>query len=56
MTMFEDLKQGLQEVDDFLGGKKAGFKVTVIEKNDFAGGRCSLIHQDGYVSRVTLSK
>ncbi len=28
-TMFEDLKQGLQEVDDFLGGKRAGFKVTV---------------------------
>ena len=27
--MFDDLKQGLQEVDDFLGGKRAGFKVTV---------------------------
>ena len=24
-----NLKQGLQEVDDFLGGKRAGFKVTV---------------------------
>ncbi|EPS43701.1 hypothetical protein H072_2317 [Dactylellina haptotyla CBS 200.50] len=23
---------------------KAGFKVTVVEKNDFTGGRCSLIH------------
>ncbi len=27
--MFEDLKQGLQEVEEFLGGKRAGFKVTV---------------------------
>ncbi|KAG8879971.1 hypothetical protein FRB97_001270 [Tulasnella sp. 331] len=27
---------------------KAGFDVTVLEKNDFIGGRCSLIHQDGY--------
>lgn len=28
---------------------KAGFSVTVLEKNDFAGGRCSLMHtQDGY--------
>lgn len=29
---------------------KAGLKVTVVEKNDFTGGRCSLIHKDGYVS------
>lgn len=28
---------------------KAGFKVTVLEKNGFTGGRCSLIHHDGYV-------
>ena len=28
---------------------KAGFKVTVVEKNDFTGGRCSLMHHDGYV-------
>ncbi|EEU37065.1 uncharacterized protein NECHADRAFT_97347 [Fusarium vanettenii 77-13-4] len=27
---------------------KAGFKVTVLEKNDFTGGRCSLINHDGY--------
>ncbi|EON66254.1 hypothetical protein W97_05647 [Coniosporium apollinis CBS 100218] len=27
---------------------KAGFKVTVVEKNDFTGGRCSLIHRDGF--------
>ncbi|KAI9837937.1 MAG: hypothetical protein M1837_002645 [Sclerophora amabilis] len=27
---------------------KAGFKVTVLEKNDFTGGRCSLIHHEGY--------
>ncbi|KAJ3092811.1 hypothetical protein HK102_002378 [Quaeritorhiza haematococci] len=26
----------------------AGFKVTVFEKNAFSGGRCSLIHKDGY--------
>lgn len=28
---------------------KAGLKVTVVEKNGFTGGRCSLIHQDGFV-------
>lgn len=27
----------------------AGINVTVVEKNDFTGGRCSLIHRDGYV-------
>ncbi|KAI7899018.1 phytoene dehydrogenase [Cokeromyces recurvatus] len=27
---------------------REGFKVTVIEKNDFSGGRCSLIHHNGY--------
>ncbi|KAF2643140.1 phytoene desaturase [Massarina eburnea CBS 473.64] len=26
----------------------AGVKVTVVEKNDFTGGRCSLIHREGY--------
>ena len=28
---------------------KAGFEVTVLEKNGFTGGRCSLIHHEGYV-------
>ena len=28
---------------------KAGFNVTVFEKNNFTGGRCSLLHKDGYV-------
>jgi putative transcriptional regulator len=32
--MFEDLKQGLAEVDSFLGGQKAGFKVTLPEEID----------------------
>nr|OQO32308.1 Phytoene desaturase [Rachicladosporium sp. CCFEE 5018] len=27
---------------------KAGYKVTVLEKNDFTGGRCSLLHHEGY--------
>ncbi|KAL8674110.1 MAG: hypothetical protein Q9168_001505 [Polycauliona sp. 1 TL-2023] len=27
---------------------KAGFDVTVFEKNDFTGGRCSLLHHKGY--------
>lgn len=27
----------------------AGCKVTVVEKNEFSGGRCSLIHRRGYV-------
>ncbi|KAF2727357.1 phytoene desaturase [Polyplosphaeria fusca] len=31
----------------------AGCKVTVVEKNDFTGGRCSLIHDDGYASFKT---
>jgi len=26
-----------------------GCKVTVVEKNGFTGGRCSLIHRSGYV-------
>lgn len=33
---------------------KAGFKVTVLEKNDFTGGRCSLIHYEGYVCLSSL--
>lgn len=28
---------------------KAGFEVTVVEKNSFHGGRCSLLHHEGYV-------
>jgi phytoene dehydrogenase-like protein len=28
---------------------QAGCKVTVIEKNEFSGGRCSLIHRQKYV-------
>ena len=27
----------------------AGWQVTVVEKNDFTGGRCSLIRENGYV-------
>ncbi|KAF8325397.1 uncharacterized protein EI90DRAFT_3146669 [Cantharellus anzutake] len=27
---------------------KAGLNVTLLEKNDFIGGRCSLIHHDGH--------
>ncbi|KAI1392276.1 phytoene desaturase [Hypoxylon trugodes] len=27
---------------------KCGFSVTVLEKNSFTGGRCSLIHHEGY--------
>lgn len=29
MAMFDDLKKGLSEVDDYLGGKRTGYKVTV---------------------------
>jgi phytoene desaturase (3,4-didehydrolycopene-forming) len=28
---------------------QAGFEVTVVEKNGFTGGRCSLIHHEGHV-------
>ncbi len=28
---------------------KAGFQVTVLEKNSFTGGRCSIIEHEGYV-------
>jgi phytoene desaturase (3,4-didehydrolycopene-forming) len=34
---------------------KAGYSVHVYEKNDFTGGRCSLIHHDGYVSRKRIA-
>ena len=34
---------------------KAGYDVTVLEKNDFTGGRCSLIHEQGYVRTICLS-
>jgi phytoene desaturase (3,4-didehydrolycopene-forming) len=34
----------------------AGCKVTVIEKNDFSGGRCSLIHRQNYVGTVSPSR
>lgn len=34
---------------------KAGYDVTVLEKNDFTGGRCSLIHEQGYVRTECLS-
>ncbi|KAI9300496.1 phytoene dehydrogenase [Cunninghamella echinulata] len=27
---------------------RQGYKVTVVEKNDFSGGRCSLLHHNGY--------
>lgn len=29
---------------------KKGATVTVVEKHEFVGGRCSLIHRNGYVS------
>jgi phytoene desaturase (3,4-didehydrolycopene-forming) len=34
----------------------AGCKVTVIEKNDFSGGRCSLIHRQNYVGTVSPNR
>ena len=34
---------------------RAGFNVTVFEKNNFTGGRCSLINHKGYVSRCIES-
>ena len=33
---------------------KAGFDVTVFEKNDFTGGRCSLIYHGGHVRYSSL--
>lgn len=32
----------------------AGCKVTVVEKNDFSGGRCSLIHRQNYVGDMVV--
>ena len=29
---------------------KAGIHVTIVEKNDHVGGRCSIIEHDGHVS------
>ena len=34
---------------------KAGFKVIVVEKNEFAGGRCSLIHHEGHVCTLATA-
>lgn len=33
---------------------KAGLQVEVYEKNNFSGGRCSLIYHDGYVGQMQL--
>jgi phytoene desaturase (3,4-didehydrolycopene-forming) len=30
----------------------AGCRVTVVEKNSFSGGRCSLIHRQEYVREL----
>lgn len=35
---------------------QAGCKVTLVEKNDFSGGRCSLIRRDGYVRRFSKDR
>ena len=42
MTMFDDLKKGLGEIDDFLAGKPAGHKVTVPAQIDVKSIRKSL--------------
>jgi len=34
MALFDDLMQGLKEVDQFLAGKTAGYRVTVPEEID----------------------
>lgn len=34
----------------------AGCHVTVVEKNDFSGGRCSLIHRNEYVGSSTRAQ
>lgn len=31
---------------------KAGYQVTVVEKNEFLGGRCSLVHHEDYVRHL----
>ena len=41
-AMFDDLKQGLVEVDGYLGGKRAGYKVTVPADIDVKSIRKSL--------------
>ncbi|KAF5635943.1 phytoene dehydrogenase AL-1 (carotenoid biosynthesis al-1) [Fusarium sp. NRRL 52700] len=50
-----DIKKSVIVIGAGVGGvstaarlAKAGFKVTILEKNDFTGGRCSLIHNDGH--------
>jgi heterodisulfide reductase subunit A-like polyferredoxin len=49
-TQICDLGAGVGGVATAARLAKAGFKVTVVEKNDFTGGRCSLLHHEGYVS------
>lgn len=35
---------------------RAGLDVTVVEKNPFTGGRCSLINRNGYVRLRLLDR
>jgi putative transcriptional regulator len=42
MAMFDDLKKGLSEVDEFLREKKAGYKVTVPAQIDVKSIRRNL--------------
>lgn len=41
-TMFNDLMTGLDEIDAFLSGKRAGYKITLPEEVDVKGIRKKL--------------
>ncbi|MEI9971217.1 MAG: NadS family protein [Ignavibacteriota bacterium] len=42
MAMFDDLKKGLHEIDDFLAGARDGYKVTAPAQIDVKGIRKGL--------------
>lgn len=49
MSMFDDLKNGLGEVDTYLAGKDAGYKVTVPAEIDVKAIRKALhMTQEGF--------
>lgn len=50
MAIFDDLKKGLSEADDYLGGKRAGYKVTVPAEIDVKS-----IREDLHMTQLAFS-
>jgi putative transcriptional regulator len=52
MAMFDDLKNGLREIDSFLDGKREGYKLTVPAQIDVKGIRKGLHMTQSRFSQV----